>query len=297
MWVNRYHWVARMGGFEARLETRAQYAWLWREWTLLFPKLEAACIMPNHLHALEPTDSSQLSSTRIRIERMLRRMQNTSGPSWEWQTVPEPSLVRDREKWLRDLRYIHLNPCRDRLVSDPLEWPWSTHRDWVGLAPDPESLSARTKGLLPWKSVDWRTQFHRWVSADTSTGTPQGTVLPSTQARPTPSPWELVLPAQPKNSSPLLESTPETLVRAWCALHRMPAIAPSPGADRAQCIREILSVSPLRPYQMARFFGVGRQYVARVHREGLSSALQTEKQRQRLALLLRSFISDPRLRN
>lgn len=32
---------------------------------------------------------------------------------------------------------MHPNPCRARLVADPLAWPFSTHRDAVGLAVDP----------------------------------------------------------------------------------------------------------------------------------------------------------------
>ncbi len=69
-------------------------------------------------------------------------------------------------KLRRNERYIHLNPCRARLIDDPLAWPWSTHRDRVGLA-WPCAVPTRTDPAA----------FHRYVSADPSVAV-DGTLLP-----------------------------------------------------------------------------------------------------------------------
>jgi hypothetical protein len=51
----------------------------------------------------------------------------------------------------RQVRYVHLNPCRDRFANDPLVPVWSTHRGAIGGEVDPwvsaERLS-RALGLL-----------------------------------------------------------------------------------------------------------------------------------------------------
>jgi putative transposase len=42
-------------------------------------------------------------------------------------------LLVDRHAYLLELvRYIHLNPVRAGLVSDPLDYPWSGHRAYLG---------------------------------------------------------------------------------------------------------------------------------------------------------------------
>ena len=44
---------------------------------------------------------------------------------------------------LQLIRYIHLNPVRAGLVKDPVAYPWSSHRAYLG------------REELPWLSRDW----------------------------------------------------------------------------------------------------------------------------------------------
>ena len=44
-------------------------------------------------------------------------------------------------------RYIHLNPVRAHLVQSPEEYPWSSHRDYLGLEE------------IPWLTTDWVLSF------------------------------------------------------------------------------------------------------------------------------------------
>jgi putative transposase len=125
----------------------------------------ALCLMPDHVHLLHILDVSKELGLALRgYARWRNRRNETRGPLWTRPSPPE--AVHGAIKLRRSVRYIHLNPCRARLVTDPLAWPWSTHRDRVGLAvpqfrptvPDPHA-------------------FHHYVSADPTVAV-QGTLLP-----------------------------------------------------------------------------------------------------------------------
>jgi hypothetical protein len=130
------------------------------------PRFRALVLMPDHIH-VQLSDPEQLASLAVAL-RSYARWRNEArgerGPVWEHRAAPTP--IRGREHLERTTRYIHLNPCRRKLASDPLAWPFSTHRDAVGLAwpavrrpvADPE-------------------RFHAWVSADPSVAV-SGSSLP-----------------------------------------------------------------------------------------------------------------------
>jgi hypothetical protein len=84
---------------------------------------------------------------------------------------PPAERVEGATKIRRSVRYVHLNPCRARLVTDPLAWPFSTHLDAVGLTPCP----VRDRVGDP-------AAFHRYVSADPTVDV-QGTPLPVASSR------------------------------------------------------------------------------------------------------------------
>jgi hypothetical protein len=72
----------------------------------------------------------------------------------------------DSKHLQRTVRYVALNPCRDKLAPDPLAWPFSGHRDTVGLA---------IPGVLP--VVCDPVWHHGYVSGDPSVRV-EGTELP-----------------------------------------------------------------------------------------------------------------------
>ena len=113
----------------------------------------SACLMGNHLHVLvEDVDPVTEAAW---LARSLRR-----AATWCDLDV-DATVAADRTKVRRDIRYISLNPCRARLVPDPLEWTWSTHRELFGAVTDPwvdVDAIRRLDG-----SVD---RHHAYVSAD-----------------------------------------------------------------------------------------------------------------------------------
>ncbi len=77
------------------------------------------------------------------------------------QAAPTP-LIPDAKHLLRQVRYVHLNPCRGGLVQDPLCWRMA------------RCLQYRGRNFAEW--------FHGYVSGDPHTsvaGTPFPTGAPS----------------------------------------------------------------------------------------------------------------------
>lgn len=127
--------------------------------------LVALCLMPDHVHVLTSVDVRRsLQQAMGDYTRWRNAHRGERGPAWI--RMPEPTTVKSREKQRRDHRYIHLNPCRAHLAPDPLSWPFSTHREAVGLAVAPVRRAHRDPH-----------GFHRYVSSDPKVHV-QGTPLP-----------------------------------------------------------------------------------------------------------------------
>lgn len=169
------HLVARTRLGAMPLHSRAACADLWLRLARTFDVI-ACVLMPDHVHVLAPVDRSlalrafarALSAFRARAARL------PEVPAFEWERLPEPEKVRrDRRHIARTIRYIHLNPCRDALCADPLEWEWSTHRDWVGAIARPcVNLPrwARVLGRPARACAGW---IHDYASADPSVPVPR----------------------------------------------------------------------------------------------------------------------------
>jgi putative transposase len=92
-------------------------------------RVNAFCLMPNHVHLLlVPEDAGGLGSLMKRLAgrhaaRWNRRYKRT-GAVWEGRFYS--SLVARDSYHLACCRYIELNPVRAGLARDPVEYPWSS---------------------------------------------------------------------------------------------------------------------------------------------------------------------------
>ena len=128
--------------------------------------LESACtkhgfhlwawvIMPEHTHLLLWTPDAEMKTAKIlasikrpvgyeavkylkqHAPRFLERLTvvNTNrtyhrfwqpGPGWD-QNLYNPPAIHNA------IEYIHNNPLRRELATNPTDWPWSSARDWAGM--------------------------------------------------------------------------------------------------------------------------------------------------------------------
>ncbi len=145
---------------------------MWRIVVGVAPDLVALCLMPDHLHLVVARDvRAALGRALGGLARRRNHQDGRFGPLFTPVPVPQP--IADDQKLSTIVRYVHLNPCRARLVGDPLAWPFSTHRDAVGLTV-PRVGPRRPAG-----------RFHAYVSGDPTVAL-QGTELPVAGGIPSP---------------------------------------------------------------------------------------------------------------
>ncbi len=95
----------------------------------------AYCLMPNHYHFCLRQETEQPLSRFINVlfnayVQAVNKQQGRSGTLFEGRFR---HVWVDREEYLAHLcRYIHLNPVKAGLVSQPQEWPYSNYLEWVG---------------------------------------------------------------------------------------------------------------------------------------------------------------------
>ncbi len=164
----------------------AERSWAWELWAALrrgSPKVLAACLMPEHLHQIEETTDPRAAVRRLAAR--LAAFARGAGYQKMWSPLPQARVIPDRKHLARQVRYLHLNPCRRRpkLVDDPLCYPWSTHRGVVGAELDPWVSSDSLAGALGRDLRSFAEWFHRYVSVDSDVsvaGTPFPAYAPST---------------------------------------------------------------------------------------------------------------------
>lgn len=96
-------------------------------------------LMDNHFHLLAtPKDGTGLGRLMQAIGRRYVRefndRQQRTGTLWEGRY--RSTLVQAERYLLACMVYMDLNPVRDGLVAAAADYPWSSHRHYVGAAPD-----------------------------------------------------------------------------------------------------------------------------------------------------------------
>ena len=138
---------------------------LWKLLVSAFPEALALCIMPNHVHLATTAADARRKMRSVMSAYARWRAHHRGVPSQAcWQPLSPLAPVADEKHLEKAIRYIHLNPCRGDLASDPLRWPLSTHRDFIGMG-------------LDFSKHDNPERFHRYVSSDKSVSL-TGTDLP-----------------------------------------------------------------------------------------------------------------------
>jgi putative transposase len=97
--------------------------------------LYAYCLMPNHIHLLVEMGKVSLSKVLQRFHTWytlyFNRRYDRVGHLFQGRYK---AILCDRDAYLLELvRYIHLNPLRAGLVEVLEDYPWSSHRIYIGV--------------------------------------------------------------------------------------------------------------------------------------------------------------------
>ena len=161
------HLVCRSYRNLAPLTATHSNAVLWKSLQKTFPDAMSCVLMPNHLHLILPAHYQKHAIWKLGI--LARAFTKRFFPGHSvWERIPPPTEIPDVHHLARNIRYVHLNPCRKGLVKDPLSWLWSTHRDVCDLVFRPWIDSRALLNTLQWKAQGWPRSFHRYVSSDPS---------------------------------------------------------------------------------------------------------------------------------
>jgi REP element-mobilizing transposase RayT len=104
------------------------------------------CLMSNHFHLMletvEPNLARAMRHLNGEYTQHFNRRHHTVGHLFQGRYK---AILVQKESYLLELsRYIVLNPLRAKMVDRVEEWPWSSHRYYLGDGPAP-----------PWLERDW----------------------------------------------------------------------------------------------------------------------------------------------
>lgn len=94
----------------------------------------AYCIMPTHLHLILKQSKADGISTFMNnilnsYTRYFNTRNNRKGPLWEGRF--KNVLIKTEEQLLHLTRYLHLNPVTAYLVNNPIEWEYSSYKEYL----------------------------------------------------------------------------------------------------------------------------------------------------------------------
>lgn len=102
--------------------------------------IHAYVLMPNHLHLLlSPSDGTGLGRMMQWIGRHYVPYFNSKyhRTGTLWQGRYKATVIESENYFLLCSRYIELNPARVALVTDPVDYPWSSLAHHLGSRSDP----------------------------------------------------------------------------------------------------------------------------------------------------------------
>jgi putative transposase len=134
--------------------------------------LYAYCLMTNHVHLLIERMTDDVGRIMHRVltgySQYYNRKYRRSGHLLQGR---HKAILCQSDPYLAELvRYIHLNPVRAEMVRKPEDYPFSSHRAYIGLEPaGPIDVDPVLRRFGPKKEVA-RKRFIRHVAAGTKLG-------------------------------------------------------------------------------------------------------------------------------
>jgi putative transposase len=131
-------------------------------------RLHAYCWMTNHVHMLIQVSDAPLGKLMLRIAgrfaRTVQRHLHTTGHLFEKRYHP---ILVDADRYLLELpRYIHLNPVRAHMVEHPSDYPWSSHRVYLGALDQPWVTTNFALGMFHAQRDQAIAAYQRFIDHD-----------------------------------------------------------------------------------------------------------------------------------
>ncbi len=108
-------------------------------------KIIAYCLMPTHFHLiLQQLRDGGISDFMMKVQDSyslyFNKRHKRKGPLWEapFKNVP----VATDEQLLHLTRYLHINPTTAALVTTPIDWEYSSYREYLKMTPASDRLCA-----------------------------------------------------------------------------------------------------------------------------------------------------------
>lgn len=95
----------------------------------------AYCLMPTHYHLMVMVkQTSEVSSAMMKLSvsytKAINKRFGRVGVLFQGAFQAKP--ITNSSHLLHLCRYIHANPVKDGLVTDPSNWPYSNYLEWIG---------------------------------------------------------------------------------------------------------------------------------------------------------------------
>ena len=135
-------------------------------------RIHAFCLMTNHVHLAIQVGEIPLSRIMQgivgRYTRWVNWRKSRSGHLFQGRYK---AVLVDADAYLLELvRYIHLNPVRAKMVTEPGEYPWSSHRTYCGNETIPWLTTEYALGCFSETPPDARRKFSEFVAGGIAEG-------------------------------------------------------------------------------------------------------------------------------
>jgi len=87
--------------------------------------------------------SRVMESIKVSSTRQTNKLRDDRGVLWQGRFFDR--VLRTVKEYHEKVKYVHLNPVRRGLVTEPEEWRWSSVHDYTGRLREPVD----TYGVLP----------------------------------------------------------------------------------------------------------------------------------------------------
>ena len=143
-------------------------------------RVHAYCWMTNHIHAVIQVSDTPLGEViRSIASRYARRFQWGIGTTGHLFERRYHAVLVDADGYLLTLlKYLHFNPVRAGLCVDPVDYPWSSHRDYLGLRCTPWLHTGFALRLFSREPGQARARYAKWMGVVEETRWGQGLLAP-----------------------------------------------------------------------------------------------------------------------